>query len=305
MSACCSVRTLAFAIWYLELTDEIVWVLESASLPPDSLLPLLTSLLTAHPTLKPTILSLIPRPTLDTAINALAQSAKKLRDAYPYSTIPTFSQTTSSTTFGFGGGGFGGSRANLTASAGSSPLGFGRSSPAANPSTQAAGMRDSYVISRLRPHITEFVSASFSYLPYFSYLPSSSSSHFPNAGKDKPLAHPSETFAYLSSLTSHLISQPPLTQASLGPMLLPRLLPEWMAWIDRVDAHLNKEGGMFGQEVAQGWARALDQFAEAKISGISDGTEAGLRTVRDKWVARVGWLVGRREVQAMEEEDEL
>ncbi|KAG6862399.1 hypothetical protein C0995_011839 [Termitomyces sp. Mi166 len=73
-----------------------------ASLPTQSLLPLLTSLLDAQPSLKATILHLIPRPTLETATQALAQSAKKLRDAYPYSSASSFGQPSFSTSFGFG-----------------------------------------------------------------------------------------------------------------------------------------------------------------------------------------------------------
>ncbi|TDL28519.1 hypothetical protein BD410DRAFT_834600 [Rickenella mellea] len=267
-----------------------------ASLPSPSLLPILTTILTSNPQLKPAILSLIPRPTLETAINTLAQSAKKLRDAYPYSTTPSFSPHSSSTTFGFGNG----FRANIPSpSTGSA---FGRFSPS-SPS-HPGGMRDSYVLSRLRPHIQEFVSTAFSYLLYFTYIPSESSLN--TLGKDKVVGHPSETFAFLSALNHHLVSQPPLTQSSLTPLLLPRLVQEWMAWVDRVDAHLNRDGGMFGMEVARGWARVLDEYAEAKISGTTPSTEGGLRAVRDKWILKVGWLVGRRpESHAMDDDEEL
>ena len=129
----------------------------SASLPSQSLLPLLNALLKAQPSLKSTILPLIPRPTLETAIQALAQSAKKLRDAYPYSNTGPPSQASSPSAFGFG-----------------KPSNQGTFHHHHHPHGHNAstGMRDSYVLSRLRPHISEFVSACFSYLPYFSYVSS-------------------------------------------------------------------------------------------------------------------------------------
>jgi hypothetical protein len=252
----------------------------SASLPSQSLLPLLNALLKAQPALKPMILPLIPRPTLDTAIQALAQSAKKLRDAYPYSNALPPSHATTSTNFG-----------------------FGRHSISPNQATYQhntnSGMRDSYILSRLRPHISEFVSACFSYLPYFSYVSTSSISTTQSSlsqshsnslqilHKDK--AHPAETFIFLSALTNHIAAQPALTQTSLVPTLFPRLLEEWNAWIERVDEIVNRQGGMFGRETVASWERGLDEYADAK------GFEGAgmMRSVRDKWVLRVGWLVGR------------
>lgn len=92
---------------------------------------------------------------------------------------------------------------------------------------------------------------------------------------------------------THLLSQPPLTQSSLAPLLLPRLLEEWKAWVDRVDEVVNREGGMFGQEEVRNWERGLDDFAAAKGYGLE-----AMKEVRDRWVLKVGWLVGR---QPMEE----
>ncbi|KAF9455113.1 hypothetical protein P691DRAFT_780429 [Macrolepiota fuliginosa MF-IS2] len=245
----------------------------TASLPSQALLPLLTALLKAHPSLKSTLLPLIPRPTLDTAIQALALAARKLRDAYPYSNTPSFSQTT----FGFG---------NRSQNASTSPY------------PHNGGMRDAYVTSRLRPHITEFVAACTSYLPYFSCIPTSKQptanprqqqQHIPQAptsfaqlNKDK--FHPLESFTYLSAINQHIMDQPPLTQTSLGPLLLPRLGDEWNAWVDKVDEIVNQQGGMFGIETVRTWENALDTFADSKdFEGA-----AVMKGIRDKWVIKVG-----------------
>ena len=155
-------------------------------------------------------------------------------------------------------------------------------------------MRESYVISRLRPHISDFVSACFSYLPYFSYLPPSNS-HQPQVPAIKPPA--AETFTFLSALTSHLFSQPQLTQNELCPLITPRLLDEWRAWVNRVDEVVNRQGGMFSGEVARGWERSLDEF--------TDKGGSSMREIRDRWVAKVGWLVGRRVMVNMDEDEEL
>ncbi|KAJ7630859.1 hypothetical protein FB45DRAFT_916761 [Roridomyces roridus] len=215
-----------------------------ASLPTQSLLPLLTALLSAQPSLKSAILPLIPRPTLDTALQALSQSARKLREAYPYS-----SSAPSVSPAGFG---FGSSRPTFG--------GFGRPSPPPQPQS---GMRDF------------FVAACMSYMPYFSYVtpPSQHSTVQPN---------PAETYLFLAALTEHWLSQPPLTAA------------EWKAWVEKLDILLNHQGGMFAGETVSSWERGLDAFAGAR--GF-EGAEL-MRSVRDLWLSKVGWLVSR---QPMEE----
>jgi hypothetical protein len=174
-----------------------------------------------------------------------------------------------------------------------------------------SGMRDSYIISRLRPHITEFVAACFSYLPYFSSVTPPSSASQDTSSSDHNLAshsttlrflhkgksHPSESFLFLSAVTNHMLSQAPLTQSSLVPLLLPRLSEEWNAWVNRVDDIVNREGGMFGRETVHSWERALDDLADRKDV---EGARL-LRSVRDSWVSKVGWLVGRTVQHPMEE----
>ena len=94
-----------------------------------------------------------------------------------------------------------------------------------------------------------------------------------------------------------MLTQAPLTQTSLVPLLLPRLCDEWNAWVNRVDDVVNREGGMFGSETVRSWERVLDELAERKES---EGANV-LRRVRDSWVSKVGWLIGRTVQQPMEE----
>ena len=76
-------------------------------------------------------------------------------------------------------------------------------------------------------------------------------------------------------------------------MLVSRLAEEWKAWVDHVDEFVNRQGGMFGRENVTTWERGLDEFAQAKESGMEM-----MKDIRDRWVSKVGWLVGR---QPMEE----
>ena len=153
-------------------------------------------------------------------------------------------------------------------------------------------MREEYVLSRLRPHITDFVTTVFSYMPYFSYESEQTSSEGSSAGKERMEIHPSETFGYLSAVTTHFLNQPPLCQSSLAPLLIPRLLQEWRAWVDRVDAFL-KQGNMIRSSLAENWAETLDGYSEVKITGVDTEVEMGLRDIRDRWVTVAGWLIGR------------
>ncbi len=180
-----------------------------ATLPTQSLLPLLNSLIQSQPTLKPLILSLIPRPSIDTALQALSQSAKRLRDAYPYSNHPP-SQISLTSALGFG---FGTNPVNrpTSHSHSSSSLGFGSHVPQQTfgvnsnmSSDTAGGMREEYIVSRLRPHINDFVASFQSYLPYFSqrtFNLNSHSSETPQPSR-RDRSPPTETFLFLQSLTS-------------------------------------------------------------------------------------------------------
>lgn len=94
----------------------------------------------------------------------------------------------------------------------------------------------------------------------------------------------------------HIFLQPQLTQTELLTQLMPRLLQEWKAWLDRIDTVVNREGGMFSSETAQTWDRNLDDFADK---------HAGMKEIRHSWVEKVGWLVGKRLVANMDEDEEL
>lgn len=60
---------------------------------------------------------------------------------------------------------------------------------------------------------------------------------------------------------------------------------------------------MFGGETVKGWERALDEFAEVNVKDI-EGWQC-MKEVRDRWVTKVGWLVGRRAISVMDMEEEL
>lgn len=246
-----------------------------ASLPSESLLPLLTSLVNAQPSLKPLVLSLIPQPSVQTAIQALDASAKALRDAYPYAQ----SQTPASTSFGFGSS-FGTS-ASMHAP-GSTSFGLRPSN------SQATGvMRDDYIRSRIRPSVTEFISTATSYLSYFSLLPSPRN---PSPKFSRSTLH--DSFAYLCALTVHIMRAPPLARVLLleNAVLIPKIMAEWNTWVDGLDAEVNQNGGMFSAEAVREWERSLDELTK---EGPPGGQVGNMQPIRDKWIEKVGWMVGR------------
>jgi len=263
-----------------DLLSFSVLTADSASLPPQNLLPLFMNLLKAKPSLKSDILSLIPKPTIEIAVQAIEEASKKLREAYPYSNTPS-----TSVSFGFGSA--------LSSSHSSSPH-----------SNPGGGMRDAYIISRIESQITEFVSCCMSYLPYFTANPSTNPQ--PPSGSQlaqtiqlvhKQNSHPSETFHFLAKVMDQVMSQPSLAISSIAPQLFPRLQVEWNMWVDGIDDWVNNQGGMYGSEAVRTWERMLDQLAESRAEEVSQM----MRPIRDRWVARVGWLVGRRVPHSMDQ----
>lgn len=257
-------------------------------MPSESLLPILTALVKQQPTLKSSILPLIPRPTLDTALEALSSAAKQLRDAYPYSNAP--SSQPSPTPGGFAPsfafrGGFGsfGSATPVRPHSVQSPF-------AAQSSISNGAMRPQYVQDRIGPAVTKFVGACHTYLPYFSHLPQQSTSPLPRLQSLPISQNICETFTFLFHLTSQILSQPPLAQATLVPMLLPRLTAEWMAWVNRVDVNVNQEAGMFSTGPVTTWSQGLDELCSPRSS---QALHELMHSARKRWLSSVGWLVNR------------
>lgn len=231
-------------------------------------------LLKSRPELKSDVLSFLPKPTLETALQAIESAAKALRDAYPYASAPS-----NAVSFGFG-------------------------SSMQQAHSNQGGMRDSYIISRIQPQITEFVSCCMSYLPYFTTNSSSpllhpSGSHLTQTiqSMHQSNSHPAETFAFLSRVMSQILSLPPLAISSTAPLILPRLVDEWHTWVEGINVVVNKQGGMFGSEAVRSWERVLDELAGTRAVEVS----TVMRPIRDKWVSKVGWLLGRQTPHAMDQ----
>lgn len=194
-----------------------------------------------QPELKAHILPLIPRPSLEDAVEALRQAAKKLQDAIPFQSPPSLHYS------------------------------FGAPPPV---------MRDEYVLGRLRPHVADFVSACQSYFPYFSYrFPApdahlkvkhtSQSTSTSSNSLQKEKFHPAETFSFLCNVTNIIKDQPSLVFSELEPLILPRLSEEWKLWVENLDRHANREGNMVGLSMLQSWENDLERLGDRKASAIS------------------------------------
>jgi len=242
-----------------------------AGLPPQSLLPILSGLLKMQPSLKSIILPLIPRPSLQEAIETLKQATKKLQEAYPFSNTSAFSTHHS---FGV---------------------------------PQQPAMRNDYILSRIRPHVTEFVSTCSSYFPYFSYkpsIPSSSSKHNLHLNSSpathslqKEKFHPAESFAFLSAVTKIIIDQPSLVISELEPLILPRLSEEWRTWVENLDRHAHGEGNMVAPSLARSWELEIERLIDGKSHGISNL----MRGVLEHFPLKQGWGFSSRTPQMMVE----
>jgi hypothetical protein len=282
-------------------------------------------LISKHPGLKSIILPLIPRPTLDAAVQAINAAAKKIRDAHPYS-----QPAPASIGIGFG---FGASHPNRTG------ISFGSTLPGSSSSGSSkggtSGVRDGYVQNRLRPVVAEFASTARSYLPYFTseQQTSAPSAHSSSTSQSvAELAHPAETFTYLHAFTLHILRLSPQARGLIlreHDALLVKAQGEWRAWLDRIDVHVNRSGGMFGSETVRTWERGLDELValEHEIPALGEETDQSrastsrtrppqqqpdrpMRMLRDAWVAKVGWLIGRRIVLSpdqfgMDEDEDL
>lgn len=231
-----------------------------AGLPPQSLLPILSGILKMQPSLKKVILPLIPRPSLEDAVEALKQAAKKLHDAMPFSNVPS---STLHYTFGM---------------------------PQQQPT-----MRNDYVLGRLRPYIAEFASTCLSYFPYFSYKPTADSSGKNNSSSSsqriatiqKEKFQPAEAFAFLNNVTKLIIEQPALIIPELEPLVLPKLTEEWKNWVDNLDRHANREGNMVSPSVARTWEIEIERLRDGKAPGIS----RLMRDVEKHFPVKQGWAI--------------
>lgn len=258
-----------------------------AGLPASSHLPLLQALLAQMPQIKPTLLSLIPRPTAETTRDAILDAVKKLREAVPYSaTLSTSSSSTPlmpGTPTGASGNSLGLGFAFGAATAPASSFTFGAASVRPSPTPQ---QRDSYILSRLRPAVQAFTTTVTSYLPYFSLVPApvtlaslqqrNRQSQHPHVNS-KPPSH-LETFTVLSTLTSSLLTLPPAAVQALKQQsdLHSRIATEWRAWLDSLDGHVNREGGIFGRDMAQSWLTALEAFSVGKPASTGHALGSGL-----------------------------
>lgn len=213
-----------------------------------------------QPDLRKVILPLIPRPSLEDAVYALKQAAKKLHDGIPFTNVPSSSLHH---TFGM-------------------------------PQRQSP-MRNDYILGRLRPHIADFMSTCLSYFPYFSYkypalspVKNNSSSSTLTLQKEK--FHPAEAFAFLSNVTKLIIDQPALVIPELEPLILPRLTEEWKSWLDNLDRHANREGNMVAPSVARTWEIEIERLSDGKASGIS----RLMQNVAKHFPLKQGWGISSR-----------
>jgi len=175
-------------------------------------------------------------------------------------------------------------------------------------------VREQYVLSRARTCLIELSSELMQYIPLFS-LASCSDTREPT--------HPSTTFAFLlgatqcmlriahmlpsedvpgkvhihdTILTTYTASAPASQDArdTLAHAIFPALLREWTFWLVTIDAQVNQEARIYGQDLVHTWARGLAQLGST--SNSSGATETAMRVAMDQAASQmhssIGWLAG-------------
>ena len=175
-------------------------------------------------------------------------------------------------------------------------------------------VREQYVLSRVRTCLLELSSELMQYIPLFS-LAQRSDARAPT--------HPSTTFAFLlgatqcmlriahvlpsddvpgkvhlhdSLLTTYSASAPASRDArdTLAHAIFPALLREWTFWLVTIDAQVNQEARIYGQDLVHTWARGLAQLGST--AGASGATETAMRVAMDQAASQmhssIGWLAG-------------
>jgi hypothetical protein len=223
----------------------------TANLPAESLLPLLMELLKKNPTLKGTLLPLIPRPTVESAIRILFRSAEKLTQAYPYS--------------------INGPQSTMRADYISSRL-------------------QQHVADYVSTCMSYFTYFSCIPPSPQTAAPSPGSSQNPIAtptpSLHKVASPPYETFLFLKAVTDQILKQPPPSRDELLKSLVDRLKVEWQAWHSKTQ-HDIEQGRIYGTEILQKYAHGLASLSDS-ASGTTLGPT--MSTVRNDLMGKNHWL---------------
>jgi hypothetical protein len=132
-------------------------------------------------------------------------------------------------------------------------------------------------------------------------------------------------------LTSLLPLLPPtlklLTHAGMEQLelVLQRVINCWDSWVTEIGRYVNEQGGMFPIGTVRSWVQGMDELVHLSsvlndridpdllpdleggsagdldrarsrkkvVADITIGFGTGLRRMRDEWIGKCGWLVGR------------
>jgi hypothetical protein len=172
------------------------------------------------------------------------------------------------------------------------------------------GLRDTYILGRVRVPLEEYVNDTKSFLATF--CPPTLPSSVPDPDD---IHHPSTTFALLHALTSsirRLEHALPSGPSSLSTHLLPYAINAWHIFLTRLNAAVNIEGRVLSANLLKSWLGRLDELC-VPSPGVLEGTRKegaarkALEGVRERIRREVGWLVGIKEVmgERMDDEEEL
>jgi len=129
----------------------------------------------------------------------------------------------------------------------------------------------------------------------------------------------------LNALSTHIAYLlrliPPSANTNLGPTqtllnLGKTLISSWATWLNTISLEVNQRAGMFPHSTVETWIYNLDTLASStqpsggfgwgysqpvaqeSSNALVDSFKSAMVPIRDQFISEMGWLVGRRSVNA-------
>jgi hypothetical protein len=173
---------------------------------------------------------------------------------------------------------------------------------------RGTNLREEYVWGRVRGTLEEYIAECRHYLGVFCPTPTTA--------EGSESRHPSETFAFLFTLSSSirrvetLLPRPAFIANAhqfrmnpndpLSSHLIPLVMNQWHIFATKLSHAVNRQGRILSADTVRGWFRQLEQLSEptppqANMGFVRCGdglAQRSMEGVKDRFVREIGWTVG-------------
>ena len=229
----------------------------SATLPPSSHLSILLNILQSHPTLIPDVVKSLPQPDLDECIHQLDKIVGRIQ----------------------------------------------RKAGSVN-----SGLDQSRAWARAQDDVSEFCRTASTYVSFFTSPPSKASQPLdPQTLQTLLYIITSNVYSLLHLVPPGIQIGTPSVKSLLDLGIL--IVKSWIDWVAGISVEVNQNGGMYPRSLVEGWATNLDAVAQYRslttvvptsyenvplaTSPLVESLQSALAPIFDKFIAEVGWLIGR------------